>query len=537
MDKALTMGKDSASGSFQLFIGKTLSTVILAVGTIILGVFIKEGDYGLYAVALIPAATILLFQDWGIGSAMTKYLAQYRSMNDEEDLRKVIKAGLTFEAVTGVVLTVVSLLMANLIASTVFNKPESAFLITVSSIAILFAALFTAAQSVFVGFERMELSSYTIICQAVAQGVLSPLLVYLLNPQGYGALGAILGYTLSFVVAGTVAPLLLYFTIFRKLAKNPTSKSNLTQTLKPLLRYGVPLAVATILAGILAQFYFFIMASVVPLEMIGNYRIATNFAVLLTFFTVPISTVLFPAFSKLNPKTEQPLLQTVFASSVKYTSLFLVPATLAMMVLAKPIISTLYPDKWLFAPPFLALCVVINLSAIFGNLSVGSLLTGLGETRMLMKLNILNLALGVPMALVLIPQLGIIGLILVTIVAAAPAILIGIYWSWKRYGTKADFQSSAKILLASAIAAGTAYLFLNAFNVAEWIRLATGGLLFLAVYLVAAPLVGAVNQTDVNNLRSMFSSLGVISKLLEIPLMILEQPLKARESRAKTKKQ
>jgi len=68
----LRMGKDSASGSLQLFIGKTVSTVITAVGTIILGILIHEADYGLYAIALIPAATIGLFQDWGVGSTMTK---------------------------------------------------------------------------------------------------------------------------------------------------------------------------------------------------------------------------------------------------------------------------------------------------------------------------------------------------------------------------------------------------------------------------------------------------------------------------------
>jgi hypothetical protein len=64
MDKALKMGRASATGSFQLFIGKIISTVILTVGTIILGIFILEGDYGLYAIALIPATTMLLFQDW-----------------------------------------------------------------------------------------------------------------------------------------------------------------------------------------------------------------------------------------------------------------------------------------------------------------------------------------------------------------------------------------------------------------------------------------------------------------------------------------
>ncbi|MCJ7633488.1 oligosaccharide flippase family protein [Candidatus Bathyarchaeota archaeon] len=533
MDKALKMGQASATGSFQLFIGKIVSTVILAVGTIILGIFIHEGEYGLYAIALIPATTILLFQDWGIASAMTKYCAQYRALNKQGDLRRIIVSGLTFEVATGLALTVLSLLMANFIASTVFGKPESAFLMTLASITILSTSLFMASQSIFVGFERMKLSSYTMICQATVQCVLSPLLVYL----GYGALGAILGYTFSILVTGIIAVTLLYFAIFRKLDASNTNTSNASQTLKPLLRYGIPLAIAAILGGILPQFYSFVMASFVDVAIIGNYRIATNFAILLTFFTIPISTVLFPAFSKLDPRNEQQLLKTIFTSSVKYTALFLVPATMALLVLSQPMISTIYGDKWLYAPFFLTLGVIGNLFAIFGNLSMGSLLSGLGETKMLMKLNILTLGIGIPLALLLIPPLGIPGVIVVTIVAGVPSMFISLYWTWKRYGTKVDFRASAKIFLASTIAAITTYLFLNVFTAAAWITFTTGVILFLAIYLIATPLIGAINQTDVNNLRAMFSGLGIISKLLEIPLTLVEKLLKTRTQQVELKKQ
>jgi len=53
------------------------------------------------------------------------------------------------------------------------------------------------------------------------------------------------------------------------------------------------------------------------------------------------------------------------------------------------------------------------------------------------------------------------------------------------------------------------------------------------IYLISAPLVDAVNQTDINNLRRMFSNLDILSKILEIPLKIMEKILKARNSLAK----
>jgi hypothetical protein len=258
--------------------------------------------------------------------------------------------------------------------------------------------------------------------------------------------------------------------------------------------------------------------------LIGNYQMALNFAILLTFFTFPIATVLFPAFAKLDSRNEPQLLKTVFTSSVKYTSLLLVPATTALMVLSNPMVSTLFGrEKWLYAPFFLVLYVTNNLGALVGSLSMNSLLSGLGETRILMRLGILSVAIAVPLGYFLVPTLGIVGVILGTIIAGLPSMLLGLHWTWKRYGVKADFASSAKILVSSAVAAITAYLSFTFLNASDWIRLAVGGASFLAVYILVAPLVGAISQTDIDNFRSMFSGLGVISKLINSLLDLIER--------------
>jgi O-antigen/teichoic acid export membrane protein len=532
MDKTLKMGQDSATGSFHLFAGKTLSTIILAAGTIILGWFILEGDYGLYTVALIPASTFLLFQDWGVGSAMTRICAQCRAAKKEGTLRRIIIVGLSFEVASGIMLTALSLFTSNFMAITIFGKPESAFLVTIVSITILSTSVSVAAQSIFVGFEQMKLSSLTMIVQAIVQSTFAPLLVYM----GYGAFGAVLGYTLASMVAGVISLFLLYFSVFRKLEHGDADGSGILQVLKPMLTFGVPLAIAVTSAGLLIQFYSIVMASFVDNAMIGNYRVASNFGVLLTFFTFPIATVLFPVFSKIDPLKEKPLLKQVFGSSAKYTALLLLPATIAMMVLAKPIIGTVYGAKWLYAPSFLILFVMINLLAFFGNFSVQSFLVALGETRLFMKLNVLTLAIGVPLAFLLIPQFGIAGVIVGSLVAGVPAALLGLYFAWKRYGVVIDFRVSFRILLASVIAGGAAYLFLSVLSMAEWVRLTAGFVLFLGVFLTIAPIVGAVSSSDVSNLRAMFSSLGILSKLLNVPLAIMEKTLKICARNRKMKK-
>jgi len=524
MDKAIEMGKTSATGGFNLFVGKTVSTVILALGTIVLGWFILQSDYGLYAVALIPASTFFLFQDWGVSEALTRYCASYRASNREAELHNLIVVGLGFEVATGLVLTAVSLLTAHFMASSVFNKPGSAVLIAISSLSVFSLSLVKTSQNIFVGFERMHLYSYTLLFQAVTQSVLAPLLVIL----GYGALGAVVGFTLSTVVSGIAGLGLLYFYILRRLPHNNKSLDKPIQTLKMQLNYGFPLGISMILSGTLPQIASIIMASVVTVATIGDYKIATNFALLLTFLSLPISTVLFPAFSKIDTKNETQLLKSVFTSSVKYASILMVPAAMVLIVLSQPLIDTIYGGKYPSAPFLLALTATSTLLVIFGIQSLQSIFSGCGETKLLSKLQIMQIILGIPFTLLLALWFGLPGIITAGILAQVPSLFVGLYLAGKRYGTTVDFKASAKILLASSLAAGITYLFLYAFSGANWVRFLIGVLIYLAVYLVAIPLLGAVNQADTNNLRAMTREMGVVARVFNIPLTIVEKILETR---------
>ncbi len=391
MHKAEEMAKTSAVGSIQLFFGTSISTIITAVATIILGWFISPADYGLYTIALVPAATLSLFQDMGVGSALTRYCAKYRGTNEQAEQRKVIIAGLIFELSNGILLMTISLLLSSFIAITVWGKPDAEFLITIASFSILFGAMGSAVGYVFTGFEKMKLNSYSVVIRALFYTLSVPLLVYF----GYGALGAVIGYTLAAAAQGVISLLFLYFFIIKKLPQSKIYMSEIAKILKQLLRYGLPLSVGNILGGLSTSFYSFIMGSYVTTAMIGNYKIASNFAILLTFLTTPIATVLFPAFSKVDAEKEKDLLKTVYASSVKYTVLLVAPATMALMVLANPLIGTLYGNKWSNAPPLLALSVVFNLTSLIGWRSIGQFLPAVGETRLVMKLNLLALVISI----------------------------------------------------------------------------------------------------------------------------------------------
>jgi O-antigen/teichoic acid export membrane protein len=551
MDKALEIGKTSATGSFHLLIGVAGSTIIMAIGTLILAGLLPVNEVGLYGIALIPSSIINFFRDWGVNYAMTQQIASLRDAGKDSEIHDVILSGIIFEIITGVTLSLICFVVAEPLALILSpgNAANLSVYISIMSLSIFAGAILAAAGGIFVGFERMKLNSFTQILQAIVKTALGPFLIVL----GFGVLGAVYAAMSSILAGSVVAILIVYFSLFRPLRKCKVGKCDVKQTLKPMLKYGLPLTVSSIVIGVVPQVFAFTMAVYAGDWMMGNYYAAAYFSVLLTFISFPVATALFPVFSKLNPEKEPELVKTVFASSVKYTAVLLVPATMILITLSTPLINTLFPKdgllaslfvvnaepKFPYAPLFLALSSIVNLLVLVGNISLGTFQTGIGKTNQVMKQSILSLAVGLPIAYLLVsyfysiggPSFAVIGGIVGTLIATTPNVAWGLYWSWKKYRVKADFRVSAKIFAASAIASLVTYLFINIFSLAYWITLVTGFVVFSVVYLAGAPLLGAVNQADIDNFKTMFSSLGAISKILDVPLLFMRKMCKVNNAK------
>jgi O-antigen/teichoic acid export membrane protein len=522
------IGKTSATGGFKLFIGVSISSVLTAVSLIVvLWLLSNPDDYGIITTAMIFPLMLSFFKDWGISSAMIKYIAQYKSEEKHSSIKNVMLSGAMFELAMGVLLTLISFFMAEYLAINVFMLPEVKPLIEVASLTILADTFLKISQSTFVGLEKMEYHSLTQILNSVMRFVLAPLLVWM----GFSVMGAIQGQIVAQLTAGIVG-LIFFSKFFNNISKNATEKTELIKTLKVMLKYGLPLSVGIIVTGFLPQFYNTILTQSFEAvnragytTALGNYQTAINFTVVITFFTIPISTVLFPAFSKIKGDYKKEVLNSVFQKSVKYSTLLTIPVVLMLMVLAEPLVFALLPE-YTDAPLFLTLQCVPFLYVGVGSMSLGNFFNGQGKTRTTMLLSLLTLISGLIVSILLIPEFGVIGLIFTNILSQFPKTVIGLWWINKQFQSKLDWMSTIKILLASCIAFAVTYLLLLQLNgFSYWIQLISGAIVFLGVYLVAAPLIRAVDKEDVESLRDMLSGLGPFSPIFNLPLLVIEKLL------------
>jgi O-antigen/teichoic acid export membrane protein len=521
MTKAAEMARVSAKGGFHLLWGLVVSTVISAVGTILIARLLGPDNMGLYAIALTAPSLIATFRDWGVNTAMVKYSAQYNSENNVAKIRSVFVSGLVFEIALGLALSILSFLLSDFLAVN-FQRPNIAPLIQIASFIVLTGALINTAAAAFTGLEKMHLNSVMLIVQSVVKTSLIITLVVL----GLGTLGAVTGFTMAILVAGLIG-ILLMWTMYKSLPKPIDGKLELVNTTKTMLKYGLPLSIGSILAGFLTQFYSYIMAIyVTDNAIIGNYSVALNFVVLITFFATPVTTMLFPAFSKLDSQQDKELLKNIFQYSVKYAALIVVPVTAMVMSLSQPAIGTIFEDKYVQAPLFLALLSISYLYSAFGNLSVGNLINGQGYTGFNLKLTVLTVAIGFPFGFVLISQFGVIGLIVTSLTVGLPSILISLHFIKKHFEVSVDWVSSAKILFSSGVAAILTYVLISQLAFSSPIQLAVGVIVFILVFLFAALLTRTVNRADISSLREIIISLGPLRKPLNALLNLVEKLMK-----------
>jgi O-antigen/teichoic acid export membrane protein len=518
VSKAIKLARTSAKGGFNLFWGVATSSLISALGVILVARILSPSEYGLVAIALIAPSLIQIIRDLGIDQATIKYTSQYNQENKQANIKNILAAEIAFELLLGSALSVVSYLLSGFLATNIFNRPEITSLIQMASFTIFGHALLKAAQSAFTGYEKMEYHSTILIIQSALKAGLMILLVLL----GLGAYGAVVGHTIAYLIAGLISIILLYIIVYKNLRKE-NHKLEFFVTIKKMLKYGLPISGSMILTGFLAQFYSFLIAIYLSDQIVGNYQAAINFSVIVTFFVTPVTTTLFPVFSKVNPEKEPETLRSVFRFSVKYASLLVVPATFMLMALSKPAVYTLFGTKYEYTPLYLALYIVFYLYTAFGHLSAGNILKGQGKTQLHLKITLIKSLIGVILSLTLIPTFGIFGFLAAHLAADIPSLIISLWWIKKHYNATIDWISSTKILSSAATAAAITYVVTDLLNLVNWVTLIIGAVIFLAAYLVTAPLMGAINHADIKNLKEMLKALGPLASIFNIPLYLIEK--------------
>ncbi len=517
-DELTAVAGTAARGGFFLFVGNAVSVVILAIGGIIIARLLGPSSYGLYVLATFTPVLLVSVADAGINYALVRTSAKLRAAGDHRGTARTIRLGLLFKLTVCVLVFLICYFGANQIAATLLNRPELAPLLRLASFMIVFQSIFDGVTNSFVGLDLMEYSAGMQVLYSILKSVLAPALILL----GFGIAGAIGGYLTGVLIAGVTGAIILVTRHAR--STDETSGPGITGLID-LLRYGFPLYLATLLGILLSQYQNIVLAHFSTNVQIGNFNAAWNFNSFFQILTYPITTAIFPMFSKMKPESQRDSLSRGFVLAVKYASLFVIPAAAVALLFSQDLISLTYGRSFTLAPHYLFFLSMLYLLTGIGYQIIGSFLMGAAETRAVLTMNAVTLSAYLPLGLAFTWLWGPYGLIAAYILSNMVSTLYGAHIASVKLTARLDIRASARIILAALLAAAPPLILLSLHVTRQGVaELIIGGSLYLVTYLTLAPLVQAIGLQDIENLENTMCRTRAMAALLG-PVLSYEKRL------------
>lgn len=506
--------KQSAKGSFILMIGQILSTLILAIGVLIVANLLGQEDFGLLNTAMAPVSIAMIFQDMGVNSALIKYISQNRYEKNRGNLKVFLESGLILTFITSFMLAGIVFVSSGYLADQVYGIVELEPLIRYLSLLIIGQSFLTTAYGITVGYERMELRSGLQVFYSFMKSIVAPVLVYM----GYGVFGAILGELVPVLITGALG---LFFILLIYLKEREYGGSlSFVEATKMIVGYSSPLFFSRVLTGVQPHIYTSLLVIAFGRVMTGNWNAVLRFSALLAFVTMPISTTLFPLFSKLENKIDE--LKFIYQNSVKFSTLFAYPIAVAIIVLSDQISNVLL-SKYEYASFFLKIYMLTFIWIGIGSNSNGALLNSHRMTKETFQITIVQFLITIPASFYIIPRYGVLGLIGLLFLSGFVGNLFSLKIIRNSFNFMFDLTAFIKLLVSAILTFFISTIVVNRLSLSIWIEIFVGGALTFSVYFIIIILIKVLDVTDINYLSNIADSLGPLAVPMNLVLDIIRK--------------
>jgi PST family polysaccharide transporter len=346
---------------------------------------LEPHDFGIYAVALVVHMIVVNISELGVSTAL---LREEASSADETGPTIV-----TIAVVTSFVLGALMAASASTLAH-LLGAPAATSTIQVLAITLPLAGVSAVPAALLRRDFRMD----RLFVADTANGVASGAVVIVLALAGWGPLAL----AWSFVAGQLLSTVIL---LFQPVARYRPGWSR--NQAGRLLRFGLPLAAASLLAFVIQNVDYIIVGKLMGPVALGLYVLAFNVSGWpQSVFSSVVRSVSVPAFSRLRERGSD--MPRDFATALRAVARVTLPVCLILGALAHPLIRTVYGSKWELAyAPLIGLSVM---AAARGMIELFSdFLVSLGRTRAVMLFPLVWLPTLIVALLVLVHRDGIAG--------------------------------------------------------------------------------------------------------------------------------
>lgn len=379
--------------------------------------FLSPDGFGRLFFALSVLGVVNLFASLGLPKSVARYVTEYVE-KDPTQVRYILRTSVLYlsglAGTVSLVLAVASSPLARLL-----GEPALAPFLLLGGAYVLVYAFSGHFTTLFQGFNRVTMSATLTALSGVTRVVFAVAFIAI----GFGALGALLGYTVGYALAAAVGAAVLYFQYYTRFEKTEQPESELSSR---ILRYSVPLT-ATKGAGVIDKKIDSILVGILlnP-AAVGFYVVAKQVSDVLTAPAASFGFTISPTIGEQKAGDRDERATRLYETSLRYVLLFYIPATVGLILVADPVIRFVFGSDYLAAVPVLQVFALFTIvSAVNQITSDGLDYLGRARSRAIAKgiMAVSNFVLN----LALIPVLGVVGAAVATVITYTFYTLANVY--------------------------------------------------------------------------------------------------------------
>lgn len=383
-----------------------------------------DTKYGIWTIAVSFTGYMNLL-DFGITSAVNKYVAEYNGSRDQQKINKIFSTAMILFCVMGVVIVLLSPIMADLVVSLI-NIDESLvsvvhLLIIIVSFDIGIFVIGGLYKGIFGGYQEYAVINYIQITSAIYKAVM----FYLFLSNGF----ELISMGLVSITANLLS-ILIFYIVLRRMHPEVRFETRLfsKSSSSKIIHYSK----YTFLAMFANQIIFYSDAFVIGYFMsaaaVTYYSIPWALSEYTKKISLAISQTYAPAISEKEAMGDLDHIKILYTNGVKYMIIISNLLSVGMLVLGGAFIAIWMGPKYRELCETVLIILFINQYILGPQLISYAVLKGLAKQKrysyMSMVVSILNLILSI----MLVQKWGIIG---VAIGAAIPQVLFhGLYVPW-----------------------------------------------------------------------------------------------------------
>jgi len=186
---------------------------------------------------------------------------------------------------------------------------------------------------------------------------------------------------------------------------------------------------------------------------------------------------------------------SIFKAISKYTAILIVPAIGAVILFSKEIIGIIYGSNYQLAPIYLSSLCIIYLLVPLGYLTLFNLLSGLGETKMALKITLINFILFLVLGPSLTKIYGVAGIIASFIISNSASTFFAINLAKRKFRVEFKVDEILGAYLIGGLSGIPLILFHSTF-ISSTLSVAIGILIYFFTYMTLILLTRILNETE-----------------------------------------